>query len=82
VPVLTAAKLMYAGAAVSTVTLIIALALIPAIKALPDWKPGSCQVPPEADASGPQVPEIHQPADMDVAWHVARGLAAQLAALC
>jgi hypothetical protein len=33
VPVLTAVKLMYAGAAVSTVTLIIALALIPAIKA-------------------------------------------------
>jgi len=33
VPVLTAAKLMYAGAAVSTVTLVIALALIPAIKA-------------------------------------------------
>ena len=32
-PVLTAVKLMYAGAAVSTVTLIIALALIPAIKA-------------------------------------------------
>ena len=33
VPVLTAVKLMYAGAAVSTVTLIIAVALIPAIKA-------------------------------------------------
>ena len=33
VPVRTAVKLMYAGAAVSTVTLIIALALIPAIKA-------------------------------------------------
>jgi hypothetical protein len=32
-PVLTAVKLMYAGAAVSTVTLIIALALIPAVKA-------------------------------------------------
>ena len=32
-PVRTAVKLMYAGAAVSTVTLIIALALIPAIKA-------------------------------------------------
>jgi hypothetical protein len=32
-PVLTAVKLMYVGAAVSTVTLIIALALIPAIKA-------------------------------------------------
>jgi len=35
VPVRTAVKLMYAGAAVSTVTLIIALALIPAIKAAP-----------------------------------------------
>jgi len=33
VPVRTAVKLMYAGAAVSTITLIIALALIPAIKA-------------------------------------------------
>jgi hypothetical protein len=33
VPVLTAVKLMYAGAAVSTVTVIIALALIPAVKA-------------------------------------------------
>jgi hypothetical protein len=33
VPVLTAVKLMYAGAAVSAATLIIALALIPAIKA-------------------------------------------------
>ena len=33
VPVRAAVKLMYAGAAVSTVTLIIALALIPAIKA-------------------------------------------------
>jgi len=32
-PVLTAVKLMYAAAAVSTVTLIIAVALIPAIKA-------------------------------------------------
>ena len=32
-PVLTAVKLMYAGAAVSTVTLIIALALIGDIKA-------------------------------------------------
>jgi hypothetical protein len=32
-PVLTAVKLMYAGAAVSAVTLIISLALIPAIKA-------------------------------------------------
>ncbi len=34
---------------------------------LPGWKPDSCQVPPEADASGPQIPEIHQPADIDVA---------------
>jgi hypothetical protein len=32
-PVLTAVKLMYAGAAVSTVSLIISLALIPAVKA-------------------------------------------------
>lgn len=42
VPVLTAVKLMYAGAAVSTVTLIIALALIPAIKAaLPPTSPST-----------------------------------------
>jgi len=33
VPVLTAVKLMYAGAAISTVTVIIVLALIPAVKA-------------------------------------------------
>ena len=33
VPVLTAVKLMYAGAAVSAVTLVISLALVPAVKA-------------------------------------------------